>query len=113
MVEHLWFCTVPMVEHKQFKHLYLGKLGKLAKENFGKLKLYSFCDNSATVKVLSLQRAYTKYEAAIALMVEIGDRNGQVDVLSGMAKSLVQVKELAKEDSVCECQVKNCQDVPQ
>ena len=51
------------------------------------------------------QRAYTRYEAAIALMVEIGDRNGQIDVLSGMAKSLVMMKEIAKEDSVCECQV--------
>ena len=28
-----------MVEHKKFKYLYLGILGKLAKKNFGKPKM--------------------------------------------------------------------------
>ena len=58
-----------------------------------------------TFTLVYSKRAYSRYEAAIALMVEIGDRNGQIEVLSGMAKSLVLMKQLAKEDSVCECQV--------
>ena len=36
MVEHLWFRTVSMVEDKWFKYLYIGKLAKSAKKNFGK-----------------------------------------------------------------------------
>ena len=58
-----------------------------------------------TFTLVYSKRAYSRYEAAIALMVEIGDRKGQIEVLSGMAKSLVLMKQLAKENSVCECQV--------
>ena len=35
-------------------------------------------------------------------MLEIGDRYGQIDVLAGMAKTMVLMKQLAK---VCECKV--------
>ena len=49
------------------------------------------------------QLAYPRYEAAINIMVEIGDRYGQVDVLAGMAKTMVLMKQLAK---VCECKVR-------
>lgn len=57
--------------------------------------------------LLFVKRAFTRYEAAIALMVEIGERSGQIDVLAGMAKSIVLMKHLGKEDSVCECKVGN------
>lgn len=36
------------------------------------------------------------------IMVEIGDRYGQIDVLAGMSKTMTLMKQLAK---VCECKV--------
>ena len=49
------------------------------------------------------QRAYPRYESALNIMAEIGDRHGQVEVLAGMAKTLVIMKQFTK---VCDCKVR-------
>lgn len=54
------------------------------------------------LKLFFFQRAFTRYEAAMNIMVEIGDRYGQIDVLAGMSKTMTLMKQLAK---VCECKV--------
>ena len=38
-------------------------------------------------------------------MIEIGDRAGQIEVLIGLAKTMILVKNQDQADSVCECQV--------
>ena len=42
------------------------------------------------------QRAYPRYESALNITVEQGDRFGQLLVLSGMTKTLVMMKQLLK-----------------
>ena len=43
-----------------------------------------------------LQRAIPQYEAAISIMVEISDRYGQIEALSGMAKCMLATKQINK-----------------
>ena len=46
--------------------------------------------------ILQQQRAYPRYESSLSIAVEVGDRLGQLQVLSGMAKTLVMMRQFNK-----------------
>ncbi|KAK2162918.1 hypothetical protein NP493_1496g00017 [Ridgeia piscesae] len=43
-----------------------------------------------------VQARHPRYEAAVSIMVEIGDRYGQIEALSGMAKTMLAMKQINK-----------------
>ncbi|KAI0208758.1 hypothetical protein LSAT2_006554 [Lamellibrachia satsuma] len=51
------------------------------------------------MRVLRVYRAIPRYEAAVSIMVEIGDRYGQIEALVGMAKSMLAAKQINKTTS--------------
>ena len=57
--------------------------------------IQSIC-SSSILRLSLLQRAIPRYEAAISIMVEISDRYGQIEALSGMAKCMLATKQINK-----------------